>query len=218
MDTGFWQRRWQRREIGFHKDEVHHFLQQYFPSLNLPDGSKVLVPLCGKSLDLLWLREQGYRVIGVELSQQAVEEFWQENKLEPTINLVDGFRCYQLDQLTIYCGDFFALTEQQIGPLAAVYDRAALVALPREMRRNYVRQLGRLLESGSQMLTISYDYDQQQRPGPPFSVPQRELSELFGDWCTLEKIHSEATLEKHQMLKAAGVQALIEEAYRLRVD
>lgn len=218
MDTDFWQRRWQRGEIGFHQDEVHDFLQQYFPRLNLQAEARVLVPLCGKSLDLLWLREQGYQVIGVELSQQAVEEFWQENTLEPTISQSDGFRCYQREQLTIYCGDFFALREQQTGLLDAVYDRGALVALPTAMRQNYVRQLGRLLKPGSQLLTISYDYAQVQRPGPPFSVPQAELNELFADWCTIEKIHTESTLEKHQMLEAAGVQALTEEVYRLRVD
>lgn len=218
MDTDFWHRRWQRREIGFHKDEVHHFLKQYFPGLNLPAGARILVPLCGKSLDLLWLQDQGYQVLGVELSQQAVEEFWQENRLEPTISLIDGFRCYQHEQLSIYCGDFFALTAQQAGPLAAVYDRGALVALPPEMRRDYVRQLRCLLKSGNQLLCISYDYDQQQRPGPPFSVPQADLTELFGDWCTIEKIHAESTLEKHQMLKAAGIQALNEETYLLSVD
>ncbi len=217
METDFWHRRWQRQEIGFHKDEVHLFLPRFFPRLCLPDGARVLVPLCGKSLDLLWLREQGYQVLGVELSQQAVEEFCQENRLQPAISKVDGFHCYQFEQLRIYCGDFFALSQQQTGPIAAVYDRGSLVALPSKMRRDYVRQLARLLNTGSQMLCISYDFDQQQRPGPPFSVPQAELSELFGDWCTLEKLHSESTLDKHQMLQAAGVQALQEEVYRLRV-
>lgn len=217
MDTDFWHRRWQLREIGFHQDKVHSFLQQYFSSLNLPQGSTVLVPLCGKSLDLLWLLEQGYRVIGVELSQQAVEEFLQENRLDPKVSQVDGFRSYQHGQLSIYCGDFFTLTEQLTGPLAAVYDRGALVALPDSMRQDYVRQLQTLLHSDSQMLCISYDYDQKQRPGPPFSVPQTELNQLFGSWCTLEKINTESTLEKHQMLKAAGILDLNEEVYRLRV-
>ncbi len=217
MDTDFWHRRWQRREIGFHNDEVHHFLQRFFPQLNLPQGAKVLVPLCGKSHDLLWLCEQGYQVVGVELSQQAVEEFCQENRLQPEIRAVDGFRCYQFERLSIYCGDFFALSEKQTGRVDAVYDRGSLVALPPKMREDYVRQLRQLLKTGNQMLCISYDFDQQQRPGPPFSVPQADLTELFADWCTLEKIHSESTLDRHQMLQAAEVQALQEEVYRLRI-
>jgi thiopurine S-methyltransferase len=218
MDANFWHRRWQLREIGFHKDEVHHFLQQFLPRLNLPKVAGVLVPLCGKSHDLLWLCEQGYQVIGVELSQQAVEEFFRENRLQPTISKVDGFSCYQFDRLTIYCGDFFSLTEQQTGPVAAIYDRGSLVALPPTMRQDYVRHLRQLLKPGCRMLTISYEFNQQQRPGPPFSVPQAELDKLFGDWCTIEKLHSESTLEKHQMLKAAGVEALNEEVYRICVD
>ncbi len=217
MDTGFWHQRWQRREIGFHNAEVHHFLQLFFPQLKLAEGTRVLVPLCGKSHDLLWLREQGYQVVGVELSQQAVEEFCADNQLQPEISVVDGFRLYQLDRLSIFCGDFFALSEKQTGPLAAVYDRGSLVALPPAMREDYVRKLRRLLQPGSQILCISYDFDQQQRPGPPFSVPQPELSELFGTWCTLEKVHSESALKTHLMLQAAGVKALQEEVYRLCV-
>lgn len=218
MNTDFWHKRWQLREIGFHKDEVHHFLQRFWPELNLPSGTRILVPLCGKSHDLLWLREQGYQVIGVELSQQAIEEFCQENHLQPTISRVDGFDCYQLEQLRIYCGDFFVLSEEQTGSITAVYDRGSLVALPPKMREDYVQKLRRLLQTGSQMLTISYDFDQQQRPGPPFSLPQTELTELVGDWCTIEKLHSESAIETHQMLQADGVQTLQEEVYRLRVD
>ncbi len=217
MDTDFWHRRWQLGEIGFHKDEVHLFLQQFFPRLNLSSGARVLVPLCGKSIDLIWLCKQGYQVIGIELSKQAVEEFCQENRLQPKISRMDQFDCYQFQKLTIYCGDFFTLTENLTGTIDAVYDRGSLVALPPEMRKDYVQKLSQLLPTTCQILTISYDYDQQQRPGPPFSVPLTEVTKLFEDWCSLEKIHSESTLEKHQMLQKAGIQALLEEVYLLRV-
>lgn len=217
MDSSFWYRRWQRQEIGFHKDEVHPFLQRFFPSLKLAKGATVLVPLCGKSLDLPWLREQDYQVIGVELSQQAVEAFCQENRLQPEISEANGFRSYQFEKMRIYCGDFFTLSEEQTGRIDAVYDRGSLVALPPEMRVGYVRQLRQLLKTGGQMLCISYDFNQQQRPGPPFSVPQADLTKLFGAWCTLEKVHSESTLDKHQVLQAAGILALFEEVYQLRV-
>lgn len=218
MDKDFWHRRWAKREIGFHNAEVHHFLQRFLPRLNLPAGSRILIPLCGKSLDMLWLCQQGYELVGVELSRQAIEEFFQENHLQASITRVDGFDSYQFENLTIYAGDFFSLTTKHTGKIDAVYDRGALVAFPPEMRLDYVRQLRQLVTSGSQMLTISYDFDQRHRPGPPFSVPQENLAELYGDWCNFEKIHTESTLEKHQMLKAAGVETLFEEVYQIRVD
>lgn len=217
MDTDFWHRRWMKNEIGFHKDEVHHFLQRFLPELKLPDGARILVPLCGKSLDMLWLCEQGYEVIGVELSRSAIEKFCQENSLQPQISETVDLRIYQLDRLTIYCGDLFSLTTRQTGHIDAVYDRGSLVALPPSMQEDYARKLCELLDSGSQILAISYDYDQAQRPGPPFSVPQAQLERLFGTCCSVTRLHSESTIETHQMLKAAGLQALQEDVYLLDV-
>jgi thiopurine S-methyltransferase len=109
-------------------------------------------------------------VTGVELSQQAIEEFCHENQLQPDLSSVDGFSCYQFEQLRVFCGDFFSLTQEQTGPFDAVYDRGSLVALPPAMRRDYAKQLNRLLKSGSQMLTISYDYDQRQRSGRRYTA------------------------------------------------
>ena len=217
MEAEFWHERWQRREIGFHRAEVHPFLARFFPALALPAGSRVLVPLCGKSLDLLWLCEQDYRVIGVELSQQAIEEFCHENRLQPTISVAGAWQCYQLDQLTIYAGDFFTLGREQLGPLAAVYDRAALVALPPEMRSDYAAQLLGLLPCGAELLTISYDYLQPQMAGPPFSVPEADLRRLFEPRCSVQKLHSEAVLGMHRKMQAAGLRQLSEEVYRLIV-
>ena len=217
MEADFWHKRWKKNEIGFHKDEVHHFIQRFLPELKLQEGARILVPLCGKSLDLLWLCEQGYEVVGVELSQFAIEEFCRENHLQPQITETDHLRIYQLDRLTIYCGDFFALTTRQTGHIDAVYDRGSLVALPPAMQKAYASKLCQLLNSGSQILAISYDYDQAQRPGPPFSVPQAQLERLFGEFCSLTRLHSESTIKTHQMLQSAGVLALQEEVYLLGV-
>lgn len=217
MDAGFWHERWQRKEIGFHQEEVHPFLARFFSALKLPRGARVLVPFCGKSLDMLWLCEQGFAVTGVELSRLAIDEFFAENRLQPQISQQGAFLCYQLDQLTIYCGDFFALSAEQLGAVAAGYDRGSLVALPASMRPDYARQLCRLLKDGSQLLTISYAYDQQQLAGPPFSVPRAEVEELFAASCAISLLHSESTLERHLKLKAAGVQELLEEVYLLQL-
>ncbi len=215
MDADFWHHSWQRRDIGFHKEAVHHLLERYFPQLKLPKGSRVLVPLCGKSLDLLWLREQGFAVVGVELSRVAIEEFFSENRLEFEVQSGDDFALYQADQLEIFCGDFFSLTPQMTGTIAAVYDRAALVALPPEMRVDYAIHLGKLLPRGAQLLTISFDYPQAQMAGPPFAVPETEIKELFAASFAVEKLHNEAALRRHKKLQMAGVQKLQEEVFRL---
>ncbi len=216
MDAEFWHERWQRREIGFHRDEVHPFLPRFFPGLSLPDRARVLVPLCGKSRDLLWLCGQGCDVLGVELSLMAVEEFFAENDLLASTSREGEFSCYQSERLQIYCGDFFQLKTPQLGPIDAIYDRAALVALPPEMRADYTAQLLELCPAGKDILTISYDYPQAQMDGPPFSVPEAELRGLFGQQCTVEKLHSESALGMHKKMQDAGLSSLQEEVYRLR--
>lgn len=217
MDAGFWHERWQLGEIGFHQQAVHPFLRDYFPRLNMPAGARVLVPLCGKSLDLLWLRQQGVEVVGVELSRQAVEEFCTENRLKATLSQVGELDLYQFERLQIFCGDFFALNRAVLGPISAVYDRAALVALPEPMRRDYARQLCGLLDAGTQLLTIGYAYDQQQMSGPPFAVKQAEIDQLFGACCQVQQLQSESALENHHKLRTAGLQSLREEVYLLTV-
>ena len=215
MDAEFWQQAWQRREIGFHKDQVHHLLREEFPRLQLAAGARVLVPLCGKSLDLLWLRDQGYAVVGVELSPLAVSEFFAENGLPYEKSSAGPLTRYQSDRLEILCGDFFALERAHIGPVAAAYDRAGLVALPPAMRRAYAGHLRRLLGPGGQLLLISFDYPQEQMEGPPFAVPEGELAALFAGDCRLCKLRSEAALEQFKKLQEAGVSWLQEEVYQI---
>ena len=146
-------------------------------------GARVLVPLCGKSLDLMWLASHGLRVMGVELSEQAVEAFFSEQNLVPRITRRDAFTVYQTDLNEVWCGDFFALDAEALAGCTALYDRAALIALPPLMRAQYAEHLSRLLPSGCQGLLITLDYDQSQKAGPPFAVTDDEVKVLFGsDW------------------------------------
>lgn len=156
-------------------------LTAHFEKLELAEKSRVFVPLCGKSLDMVWLLSQGYRVAGAELSALAVEQFFTEQKLQPTtISEGNGITHFQTDALDIYCGDLFQLTPERLGKVQAVYDRAALVALPEEMRRKYTEHLCRLTQSAPQLL-ISFEYDQSQMDGPPFSVPPEAVREYYQD-------------------------------------
>jgi len=177
MEADFWYSRWQEGRIGFHQPDVNIFLTAHWPTL--PKQSTVFVPLCGKSLDMLWLASQGYRVIGVELSDLAAQEFFAEQSVQPEVEQVDNFVSYSANNVTILCGDFFDLTTADLGDVAAVFDRAALIALPKDMRQRYAEHLRKLLPVGCQMLLVGMEYDESALSGPPFNVPWAEISTLF---------------------------------------
>lgn len=215
MDENFWLERWEKNEIGFHMQQPHAYLPRCFAQLRATPGEAVFVPLCGKSPDLLWLRDQGLRVIGVELSRLAIDDFIAENNLEAQWQVAAGMPCCHADNLMVYCGDFFSLAIDDLHGARLVYDRASLVALPPEMRRRYAAHLANLLPTGARMLTIAYEYDQAETSGPPFAVPRTELKELFGADFTVELLADEDTLAKHQGLAARGVTRLREYAVLL---
>jgi thiopurine S-methyltransferase len=174
MEPSFWHSRWQTNNIAFHQPEVNPLLVRHFPALALPAGARVFVPLCGKSLDLPWLVSQGCRVAGVELSPLAVEQFFFEQEVTPVVSVQGALRHYQAPSIDLYTGDLFDLTPEILGPVDAVYDRAALVALPLELRQRYTAQLLKL-GGGAPQLLATYVYDQNQAEGPPFSVSAEEV-------------------------------------------
>ena len=196
MELEFWHQRWEAGQIGFHMEEVNPFLKRYFSELKLSKGDKVLVPLCGKSVDLVWLWQQGMEVCGVELSPLAVSQFKEEQSL-PLISEVNGlFDFWHLPKeiekettgLGILCGNFFQLTAEQCREVKAVYDRAALVALPLEMRTQYVAHLQHILPAGTKILLITMDYDQSLMQGPPFAVSKAEVHHLFSQAHRIEQL------------------------------
>ncbi|MGE6791960.1 thiopurine S-methyltransferase [Pseudomonas guineae] len=215
MHAEFWQTRWSRSEISFHLAEVNPYLQRYWPALGLAEGARVLVPLCGKSLDLAWLAAQGYQVIGVELAQRAVEDFFTEHELQPVVSEVGAFRRYQAGNVEIYCGDFFALSAQQLVGCVGLYDRAALIALPAPMRERYVAHLTQVLPAGCQGLLVTLDYDQGQMEGPPFAVADDEVQRLFAAHWQLQHLASANVLGDNWRFLKRGLERLDERVYRL---
>lgn len=215
MEPKFWQERWARNQLGFHLPEVNPYLERHWPSLALAEGAKVLVPLCGKSLDLMWLATQGHRVLGVELSEQAVEAFFGEQSLTPRITQRGVFTVYQADLIEVWCGDFFALDAEVLADCTAVYDRAALIALPPLMRSQYTEQLNNMLRPGCQGLLITLDYDQTQKAGPPFAVTDEEVKVLLGAHWSLQVIEKQDILGESWKFVQDGVTGLDERVYRV---
>ncbi|HIQ40127.1 MAG TPA: thiopurine S-methyltransferase [Sulfurivirga caldicuralii] len=180
MDQSFWMARWRQGQTGWHLSHPNPLLVKYWDALTLPPGAQVFVPLCGKSEDMVWLAQQGYRVLGNELCQQAVAAFFAERGLEPTREALNHQQIrWQAGPYTLIEGDFFRLTPTLTAQVAAVYDRAALVALPPPQRAQYARALRQLVPAGSGYLLISLEGPVAEQVGPPFSVPEREIRRLF---------------------------------------
>jgi thiopurine S-methyltransferase len=211
----FWQERWRTAQIGFHQSAVDRHLMAYWPSLNLAAGSRVFVPLCGKSLDLLWLRDQGHAVIGVELSHIAVETFFMENGILARRRTLADFEVYEAEGLTLYCGDFFKLTPALLGSVAAVYDRASLISWTTNLRASYAAHMTALAGPGTRTLLITVEYPPLQMSGPPFPVLGADLESLYASQHQIERLGGHEILELEPRLKARGLTELREVCYLL---
>ncbi|SDH64811.1 thiopurine S-methyltransferase [Pseudomonas benzenivorans] len=216
MHADFWLERWAQNQIGFHLGEVNPYLQRHWPKLQLPAGARVLVPLCGKSLDLTWLAAQGHRVLGVELAERAVEDFFAEQGLQAEVREHGAFKIYRAGALELWCGDFFALGAADVADCSALYDRAALIALPPALRERYAAQLTAILPAGCQGLLITLDYQQSQMNGPPFAVSDTEVQERFAEGWQVEQLERLDVLKGNWKFLKQGLQSLDETVYRLR--
>lgn len=173
MEPAFWHSRWAERRLAFHEGQPNAHLVEHLGVLG--QRKRVFVPLCGKTEDLAFLAAQGHQVVGVELVETAVREFFDEHQAAPTISLIGPFTRYAAGDITLFVGDFFASTRELLGPIDALYDRAALIALPASMRKKYVSHLRELMPLGAPGLVITVEYVQQLMDGPPFCVPEEEL-------------------------------------------
>ncbi|MDQ2149940.1 thiopurine S-methyltransferase [Alcaligenaceae bacterium C4P045] len=215
MDADFWLARWEEGATHFHQQRVTPLLQKYWPTLALPAGSKVLVPLCGKSLDMVWLAEQGHQVLGVELAEVAVQQFFSENALDPVITPSAVGSHYRAGNIEIICGDIFALDDAVLGGCLGAYDRAALVALPEEMRARYAAHVYGKLARDYRGLLLTLDYPQTQMPGPPFSVGDDEVQRLFVGHSTATLLSRRDILDKEPKFAERGLKQLDTLVYKL---
>jgi thiopurine S-methyltransferase len=190
MEPHFWHNKWHKNEIGFHQDEVNTYLKAHFSLLAIPKNSRIFVPLCGKTQDIGWLLAQGYRVAGAELSELAINQLFTQLGIQPTISVIGDLHHYKSDNIDIYVGDIFALSKAQLGQIHAIYDRAAVVALPEEIRMAYSNHLVEITGKAPQ-LVITCEYDQSLISGPPFNVSHNELENLYGSKYSLTSLASE---------------------------
>lgn len=178
MEASFWHRKWETGDIGFHKSEANPLLTKHFGQLNLAKGSRIFLPLCGKTRDIAWLLACGYRVVGAELSELAINELFCDLELEPKISRVGQLTLYCAKNIDIFVGDIFDVSAETLEPIDAIYDRAALVALPENTRNQYTSHLMKITSMAPQLL-ICYEYNQQLMGGPPFSVSKEEVKHHY---------------------------------------
>ncbi len=189
MDKNFWLLRWEKNEIAFHESDANPLLVKYFDRLSLAKGDRVFLPLCGKTLDIRWLLSKGYRVAGAELSEIAIHQLFKELGVEPKVSNAGEMDRYSAENIDIFVGDLFTLSKKNLGPVDAIYDRAALVALPEEMRHRYTTHLMEITDKAPQLLTC-YVYDQKLVAGPPFSISNEEVNQRYKDRYELDPVVS----------------------------
>lgn len=214
MQPEFWHGRWRSGQIGFHQAAVDPHLQKHWPDLG-PGHRRVFVPLCGKSLDLLWLLERGHRVAGVELSALALESLCMEHGIPAKRRPLANFDVYEAPGLELYRGDFFKLGRDLLGPFSAAYDRAALTSWMPEMRARYVAGMSALTGPGTPTLLITLEYPQAQMAGPPFAVDCGEVERLYARDHAIEVLSRDDVLANEPRLRARGLTELKEVCYRL---
>ena len=194
MSNQDWRDSWQRNEIEFHQHDGSAHLRRCWPALEFPAGSRILVPLCGKSLDLLWLAAQGHAVMGVELSPIAITAFFRESGLIPTRSREGRFTVWRHGTIAILGGDFFDLTATHVADIAGVYDRASLTALPEDRRRDYAAHMIRILPGGSPTLLLTMESPEGDIPPPPYLI-DKEVTGLYGGTYNITLVHGETVLE-----------------------
>ena len=215
MELDFWHERWEQNQIGFHMPTVNPHLIEYWSQI-VSDQGKVFVPLCGKTLDLLWLKQQGHPVIAVECSDRAINDFFSENKLDYESQTNELFNIYSHESISIFQGDFFSLKASDLIDTHYVFDRASLVALPEDMRLAYARHMADILGTGARVLLITLEYNQSSMQGPPFSVKEQEVNTLYGEAFSIKKLAQQDIIQQEDRFRNRGLDSLIETVFCLQ--
>ena len=206
----FWHNRWSTNNIGWHRSEFNDFLVKHWTSLSLEPKTEVLVPLCGKSLDMAWLAQQDHSIVGLELVDQAVKSFFDEGEMDPQIETIGAHVRYSCPPYTLIQGDFFTLSAETV-QADAWYDRAAMIALPPAVREAYVEQIRHQTKTGAVGLLITYAYPQHERPGPTFALHDEDVERLFSNGFEVERLEN-IELEDE---RDRGLSSITSSAYKI---
>lgn len=211
MEAKFWFDSWEKGGFytSFHRKDIHPYVLNYLTPDELA-GKTCLVPLCGKSVDMMYLAAFADKVIGVEIVEKAILEFFEENNL--AYHQPDD-ETYIAGNITLLRKDFMQLTSQEIGHIDWVYDRASLVALPDKMREDYLYSIDRLTDIGTKSLVITLEYFPLINSAP-FSIPISEMEDYYGLGHFINHIES-PLLMNHGMVRRWNLAYLYEHGFLL---
>ena len=215
MHPDQWLDRWKQDRIGFHESRVNPYLPRYLPRFNLKPGDTIFLPLCGKALDIAWLAEQGFQVIGIELSEIAIKSFFVEQGLAYQQFETDQFILRKSGNISLIQGDYFALQQEQLAGCKMVYDRASLIAIDADNRDRYSAHMRSIVPVDAGMLLITLEYEQAQMNGPPFAVLKPEVEQLYAAHYAIEVLEQNDVIDERPRWRDQGLTHLIESVYRL---
>lgn len=216
-DHARWKQGWRAKQTGFHLDHVHPLLIRYWPALGLDRADRVFVPLCGKSLDLMWLHNLGHDVAGVELSPIAIRALFKAGHLQPKRQaLPNDLTCWTQERLAVYCGDFFDLTREQVAGVRAVYDRAALGALPEDLRERYIAHLHAILPDGCRILLLTVEDLDDDETESEAAAASAEIARLYARGFQAELLHAEHHLAVTALAGQPGEPRSVHKVYRMQ--
>ncbi|MEL7832963.1 thiopurine S-methyltransferase [Fodinibius sp. Rm-B-1B1-1] len=211
MEISYWQSRWRKDNTGWHMDMVYPPLPKLWKRLNIKSESRILVPLCGKSLDLHWLAEHSQKVIGVDVSHKALHTVMEKYPETFSQTSSHNFTVYKSSSLELWEGDFMKLPTKEITPIDLVYDKASIIALPPKMRPQYAQKILDLCGNTTRILLQTFEYIQEEMNGPPFSVDEKELQKLFGHNFRLQLMHEQSKLEELEPFQQRGLSSYLTE-------
>lgn len=208
-DHELWHDRWRTNRLGFHQPQPNKLLQKHWPSTCPDSNAAVFVPLCGKSHDMTWLADQGHTVIGVELSEIAARDYFAERGVEAKVRREGEFEIHKGGGVEIWVGDFFAMPAGVVEACRAAFDRASLIALPADIRVRYAEQMHKIMPGNARTLLLTITYDQNEMAGPPFSVTDEEVAQLYGGLRKVTRLETRDGMKGSDNLKERGLTALM---------
>ena len=215
MEHKFWHDRWENDRIGFHQETINPYLNEYVSHLEISTSRCIFVPLCGKTKDMLWLAEKGFHVIGVEINEKAILSFFNENKIEYITKEESKICCFSSKNITIYKADIFDLEPRHMKNADCFYDRAALIALPKSTRSNYIQQMKTLTGNSPIGLLVSIEYLPTQSEFPPFCIKEEEIADLFSANFAVGKLMEQDILDASPKAIERGLTEIKEVVYSL---
>ncbi len=215
MDTKFWNERWNNNQIAFHLPTVNPYITDFLSTFKLTDNAQIFIPLCGKTLDIAWFASQQYKVLGIECSDKAIDDFFNEQQLSPNVKQVTPYNHYSSTNIELLNGDFFNLNSDLLKNVSLVYDRASLVALTEDLRKKYVNLLTQLLPISADIFLITLEYEQSIMSGPPFSVSHQDVIQMYQPAYQVELLHESDVLNDYLKFKERGLTYLTESVYKI---